>query len=283
MKAHPIFFLLWRLVNVGVILFALLLPLTAAWEFFTRQYVKGFASAIVVPGSGPEARVTAIMSWMGNNSVRSGTNDTDLVTVRDPENTLTSGKLLRICGSATNAFVNLANAAGVPARRLLLLDSWATANHVVAEVELDGRWHVVDPVFHIIPHDSSGQWLTASDLHDSAVLASITRNIPAYRPDYNYQKTAHLRLGRIPVFGPLVGRILNRLWPGWDGAIFWTLLTERESFAALIGAIFLLVVFFMLRIGTKTYGRRRLELSNAELACPWNRQASMHLPWVGES
>ena len=147
----------------------------------------------------------------GNRLRPCGRYDTDLLTVRNPENTLTSGKLLRICGSATNAFVNLANAAGVPARRLLLLNSSGTSNHVVAEVELDGRWCVVDPVFHIIPRDSNGRWLTASSLRDAAALSSVTRDIPSYRPDYNYLQTSHLRRSRIPFFGPLFGRLLDRI------------------------------------------------------------------------
>jgi hypothetical protein len=282
MKRHPAFLMLWRLVNAGVILFALSLPLTADWEFSTRQYLKGFASGIVAPDIGSQVKVTAIMSWMEKNSARSGANNTDLLTVRDPEDTLNSGKLLHICGSATNAFVNLANVSGVPARRLLLLNSSDTANHVVAEVELDGRWYLVDPVFHMIPRGSSGQWLTASDLRDSATLSSVMRNIPAYRPEYNYQRTAHLRLGRVPVLGPFAGRILDRLWPGWDGAVFWTLLTERESFAAFVGGIFLLFVFFTLRTVMKTYGRRRLGMSPAEMACPLHRRAAMHSPGAGQ-
>ena len=66
---------------------------------------------------------------------------------RDPEDTLNYSGLLHVCGSATNAFVNLADSSGLRARRLLLLSPRGTASHVVAEVSLDGRWVVVDPVF----------------------------------------------------------------------------------------------------------------------------------------
>jgi hypothetical protein len=281
MNGHPVFRPLWRLVNASVILLALLLPLTAAWEFSTRQYLKGFAIGIVPPDGGSQGRVITIMSWIEDNSARKGATDTNLLTVRDPENTLNSGKLLSICGSATNAFVNLAGASGVPARRLLLLNPGGTANHVVAEVELNGHWYVVDPVFRIIPRGSSGQWLMASDLRDSATLASVTRNLPAYRSDYNYLRTAHLRFGRVPILGPLAGRILARLWPGWDGAIFWTLLTERESFAAFIGAAILLFGFLVLRIIIKTYGLSRLKISPSEMGWTFHRTAAMRSSVTG--
>lgn len=283
MNQHPIFRLLWRLANTTIVLFGILLLLTTIWEFSTRQYLKGFASGIVIPESPAQAKVTAIMLWMENNSGRSGAGSTDLLTVRDPEDTLNSGKLLGICGSATNAFVNLANSSGIPARRLLLLNAGNTANHVVAEVQSDGHWYVVDPVFHIIPHGPDGQWLTASDLRDSTMLASITHGIPAYRPDYNYQRTAHLRLSRVPVIGPFAGRILNHLWPDWDGDIFWTLLTERESFAAFVGVMFLLLLLLLLHIAMRFYGRRRLGMSRVELVCPLHPRPAPHTLTTGRA
>ena len=47
--------------------------------------------------------------------------------IREPEESLNYASLLKVCGSATNAFVNLANAGGLPARRLLLMSD--TARH----------------------------------------------------------------------------------------------------------------------------------------------------------
>jgi hypothetical protein len=270
MRRHPAFQTMWRFVNASVILLTLLLPIAAVWEFSTRQYLQGFAAGILPPSSSPEKKVTAIVAWMARDSVQPGASSTDLLTVRDPEQTLTSGKLLSICGSATNAFVNLANVSGVPARRLLLLNEGGTANHVVAEVFVGDSWRVVDPVFHTIPRAADGHWLSASDLHDPVMLALVTQNIPAYRPDYNYQRTAHLRLGRVPVLGPLGGKILDRLRPGWDATVLWTLLVERESFAAFAGVVFLLCVFLALRQMMKIYGLLRLEISRSELAWwPW--------------
>ena len=61
---------------------------------------------------------------------------------RDPENTLNYQQLLEVCGTATNAFLNLSRSAGLETRRLLLLTTEPTAKHVVAEVHL--RWSLGD-------------------------------------------------------------------------------------------------------------------------------------------
>jgi hypothetical protein len=49
-----------------------------------------------------------------------------------------------VCGTATNAFINLADSGRLPARRILLLNSDQGAKHVDAEVLVKGRWIVLD-------------------------------------------------------------------------------------------------------------------------------------------
>ena len=70
---------------------------------------------------------------------------------RDPTDTLNYASLLKVCGSATNAFINLADSSGLSSRRLLLVNADGGAKHVVAEVLINGRWIVVDPSFRTIP------------------------------------------------------------------------------------------------------------------------------------
>src|SRR5215469_16931195 len=72
--------------------------------------------------------------------------------------------LLQVCGTATNAFENLAVSGGLAARRLLLLDSSSRTKHVDAEVLVNGRWIVVDPAFRVILRSPDGQTLTRDEL-----------------------------------------------------------------------------------------------------------------------
>jgi hypothetical protein len=239
----------------------LFLGYSAVWEYSTRRYLKGFVEAIVPEGSSPARRVDAIIAWMRREPPPRDSSAAGYLAVRDPENTLDSASLLAICGSATNGFVNLSNVSGVPTRRLLLLDADAgTANHVVAEVLIDGRWLVVDPVFHIIPRAPDGAWLSQDQLRDPQVLLAVTRGIPNYRPDYNYLHTTHLRMGRIPLVGKPLGIFLDRHFPRWDYSVYWTLITERESFAALLFALLLFLFGLCLRLFLRWYARSRLGL-----------------------
>jgi len=45
--------------------------------------------------------------------------------------------LLRVCGTATHAFINLTNSAGLLSRRILLLNSNPRTKHADAEVLVD--------------------------------------------------------------------------------------------------------------------------------------------------
>src|SRR5579864_9252066 len=125
------------------------------WEFSTEQYLSGFADAIVPEGATTSQKAESILHWMSSGPARVANSDPDQLLDRDPRETLNYAKLLKDCGSATNAFVNLARRSGIQARRLLLLDSNGSVTHVVAEARIDGRWIAVDPVFHFIARDSS--------------------------------------------------------------------------------------------------------------------------------
>jgi hypothetical protein len=89
---------------------------------------------------------------------------------RDPTDTLNYDSLLRVCGTATNAFINLAVSGGLPARRILLLNSYQGAKHVDAEVLVKGRWIVVDPGFRTILRTLDDNTLTRDQLVSPAVF-----------------------------------------------------------------------------------------------------------------
>src|SRR2546423_750341 len=88
---------------------------TVAQDYATRNYLKGFSDAIVPSSAQPEQKAEALLAWMENAPNTRSLDDRDfrLLDGRDPMNTLNNHKLLRICGTAVNAFINLARLAGL--------------------------------------------------------------------------------------------------------------------------------------------------------------------------
>jgi hypothetical protein len=202
------------------------------WEYSTRRYLTGFADAVVPDSVWAEQKVGAILHWMSTGPTSLESDPTPSPS-RDPVETLNYTGLLRVCGSATNAFVNLADSAGLTARRLLLLDSRLLTKHVVAEVLVGNRWIVVDPAFRVILRKADGRSLTRQELTDPAVFAAATSRIRGYNPAYTFDRTAHIRLSRLGPVGRSFRYTLDGLLPGWEASATMTLLVERESFAAL--------------------------------------------------
>lgn len=204
------------------------------WEFSTEQYLSGFADAIVPAGASEVEKATAVLDWISKGPARFADTAADPLFGRDPRTTLNYRGLLNTCGTATNAFVNLARRSGLRARRLLLFDARGNTVHVVAEVRIRGQWIVVDPLFHFIARDASGRLLTREDLKDLQTLRQATSGVRDYLAIYSYASAGHIRLGRIPLVGSLLRENLPRFSLGamndWD----WTLPLERESFAALV-------------------------------------------------
>jgi hypothetical protein len=257
MKKEPIFRAVSFSVNILLISSILLTLFGMTWEYSTRWYLSGFSNAVLPFSSSPEQRVTAILSWMEQGPARQTEYYSDDNENRDPVDTLNYKELLNVCGTATNAFVNLASAGGIEARRLLLLDSQGmSTNHVVAEVLLDGRWIIVDPTFHTILKDSSGHFLTKQELARPEVFQDATKDIVHYDPSYNYQHTAFIHLARLPVVGRFLQAKLNLFLPAWQERINWTILLERQSYSTVIVGIALLCAAFVLRSLIVWYGRK---------------------------
>ena len=264
-QGHPLFHVLWLAVNFLLIVSIFLAAYSAGWEFSTRRYLEGFSDAIVPATSPGDEKIEAILHWMAHGPARRSSGVEASQTDRDPTDTLNYDALLRVCGTATNAFINLVDTGGMQARRLLLMDSHQMTRHVVAEVLVDGRWIVVDPSFRVVLRGADEKTLTREELVDPAVFAAATRNVKGYDSSYTYDHTVHIRLARIRVFGALFRRILDRAFPGWEDTPTMTLLVERESFAALV-ASFLLVIFLVLfRACLRWYGEKRLGVHSVRI------------------
>lgn len=253
-----IFRTIWYAGNILLIFAILLAGYSAVWEYSTRKYLKGFSDAVVASSSSPEEKAEAILRWMSNGPARQPTSPDDPRPDRDPIDTLNYASLLKICGSATNAFLNLGDSAGLAVRRLLLLDSHHMAMHVVAEVLIDGRWIVVDPVYRTILRGSDGGLLTREQLSDPAVFSAATRGIHAYDPEDTYELTAHVRMSRLGLIGLPLQSALNRLLPGWEDSTALSLLMERTSLATMVAALVSVFLLGLLRVGLRWYGERRL-------------------------
>lgn len=258
-RRERVFWWLWRACAAFLILCLLLLAYSAVWEFSTRRYVKGFSDAVVPASAAPAEKIQAILNWMSGPAAED-TNTSPLSDDRNPSDTLNYTSLLKVCGTATNAFINLADSAGLRARRLLLLDSHRSTVHVVAEVFISGRWIVVDPAFRYIPRGPDGGFLTQRQLADPAILSEATRDVPKYDLSYNYQSTSHVHLSRVPYVGRTLHRALDVLLPGWSNSPEISLLLERPSLALLAISAVLLVFGGICRVALRFYARSRLDI-----------------------
>jgi hypothetical protein len=255
-------------VNALIISSILLTLFGFGWECSTRWYLSGFSNAVLPFTSSPEQKVTAILAWMEHGPARQTEYYSDDAEDRDPVDTLNFKELLDVCGTGTNAFVNLASAGGIEARRLLLLDEQGmNTNHVVAEVYMDGRWVIVDPAYHTILTDSSGRLLTRQELARPEVLKDATRDLPDYNPAYKYDHTAFIHMARLPVVGPFLQNKLDSSLPLWQEGINWTVLVERQSYDTILVGIALLFLSHFLRRIIIWYGNRL----SIQLLSPWEQ------------
>ncbi len=265
MKGHPWFRAIWYAADVLLIASLGALIYASIWELSTRNYLKGFSDAVVPSTDQPEQKVEAILAWMKNGPARRTTPSPDSLSARDTEQTLNYSQLLQVCGTVTNAFVNLAMSSGLQARRLLLLDQDRSAKHVVVEVLINGAWVVVDPSYRVMLRAPDGRLLTRMELKVPAIFRQATEPIANYPQNYTYENTIHVRLRRIPWIGSYIRRTLEIVWPGWEEGINWTVLVERESFALVIVSGLLLCFGLAARLFLGWYGSRRLGVARVRL------------------
>lgn len=257
---HPFFRLVWRGVNLLLAAAVVSSLYAGVREYSVRRYLKGFSDAVIPEAAAPGQKVQAILSWMQSGPARYVAADPEGLSGRDPEDTLNYRQLLAVCGTATNAFLNLARSGGLTVRRLLLLTPDRNTKHVVAEVLIDDRWVVVDPTYRAIFRDGHGQMLTRTQLKNPEVLAQAIRSVPGYPSEYSFEHYAHVRLARLPLDGLGLRRFLDRALPGWDEAVDWSLLLERESFLLLLVSVSLTLLFLLVRAVLAWYADSRLRI-----------------------
>src|SRR5439155_22831068 len=83
----------------------------------------------------------------------------------------------------------------------------------------------------------------SSDLKFAQAVAAVS----GYPPQYDYQSVAHVRLSRLPIGGRHLQKVFDFLYPGWEEAVDWSLLLERESFFYLVLAGVAFVLLLLLR------------------------------------
>ncbi len=279
---HRVFRFAWWSVNLLLVLSVLSLLYSCGWEYSVRKYLDGFSDAIVSDLDPPEQKVEAILGWMRSGPPRAVAAHADQLAARDPEITLNYQQLLNVCGTATNAFLNLARSSELQTRRLLLLGPDHRAKHVVAEVLIDERWVVVDPTYRTFLRDANGRLLTRKDLQDAETFAQATRSIPKYSPEYNYERFAHVRVARLPLEGLGLRRMLDSIYPGWDEIADWSLILERESFAMLVFSAVLVMFFLPMRLLLAWYADRRLRVPRFHLREHFHRASAalFHTPEI---
>jgi len=262
---HRIFRVIWWSSNVLLATAFVAMLYSCVREYSVRRYLDGFSDAIVPNALPTEQKVEAILNWMLAEPSRAIAENPDALRKRDPEMTLTYRQLLNVCGTATNAFLNLARSSDLRVRRLLLLTPDRNTKHVVAEVLIGDRWIIVDPTYRVIMKDTRGRNLTRSDLRDPAVFSEAAGAIPNYPLEYNYDQFAHVRLARLPLEGLHLRRLLDSIYPGWDETVDWSLLLERESFFYLVLSAAATLCFLLLRVLFAWYADSRLRIPRFRL------------------
>lgn len=256
---------MWWSSNLLLAAAFLLMLYSSHREYSVRWYLDGFSDAIVPNSLPAEQKLQAILSWMRAEPSRAIAPDPDGLSKRDPEMTLTYKQLLNVCGTATNAFLNLARSSDLRVRRLLLLSPEGNVKHVVAEVLINDRWIIVDPAYRVIMKDAHGRYLTRSELENPVVFAEAAAAIPNYPREYTYEKFAHVRLSRLPLDGFHLRRVFDVIYPGWEDAVDWSLLLERESFFYLALSASATLFFLLFRAALAWYADSRLRIRRFHL------------------
>ena len=262
---HQIFRITWWSTNIVLVVLVGALVYCGGWEYSVRQYLKGFSDAIVPANATAEQQVLAILTWMSSGPPRPLAEHPAELSTRDPQTTLNYQQLLTVCGTATNAFLNLSRSAGLNTRRLLLLTPERKTKHVVAEVPIEGRWVIVDPSYHAILRDAQGHMLTRKDLQNPVVFAQATGSLLNYPVEYDYAHFAHVRLARLPLDGLHLRSLLDWVDPNWEESVDWSLFLERESFFALVVSGTLVMLFLLLRFSLGWYADYRLQIPRFHL------------------
>ena len=245
----------------------LILVYGLGWNYSTKRYLKGFADAIIPLSGSPEEKTEALVEWFHHEPGRINFHVTEPageMYERDPVSIVQNARLLGVCGTSSNAFMNLAIAAELKVRRVLLLDRFGNVMHVVAEVQWGDRWVVVNPQQGLVFKDKRGHGLTKEELRDPEVFQDAISRMPGYDPRYIFQRTIHLHIERIPIMGRALRRGLDRFAPGWEEATNWAYFPENPSLWLIFISIPLFLVGILANLMVSRYGRDRRATKSME-------------------
>jgi hypothetical protein len=96
-KRESIFQTVTFCINALLISSLLLTLFGLGWEYSTRQYLSGFAHAVLPYSASPEKKVAAIVSWMEQGPARETDDYSDDSENPDPEDALNYKELLSVC------------------------------------------------------------------------------------------------------------------------------------------------------------------------------------------
>src|SRR5947208_8314793 len=255
------FTVLWSFANGLIIISLGLLLFGLFWNLLTREYLQGFAEAIVPLNGSDEQKTEALLAWLAHTPGRVRGFARSAFDDRNPVDVLHDERLLKVCGSTANAFINLAAVSGLKSRRLLLVTETGEAKHVTAEVLIESRWVVVNPTTGSMFKDASGRPLSKEELRDPKVFLDAISRIPRYPAMYSFERTAYFHLERLPLVGRTLRRNLDRLLPGWDVALDWGYLPEHPSLWPVLASLVLLGFGIPFRFLLDWYGRKRLQVN----------------------
>lgn len=276
-QEHRVFRGVWWSANFLLVVALLGVIYSGGWDYSVRRYLDGFSDAIVPDSEPAERQVEAILDWMRKGPPRLVAEDPSALPARDPQTTLNYRQLLAVCGTATNAFLNLAHSNGLSVRRLLLLAPDHTTKHVVAEVLIDGRWVIADPAYRVLLRDTKGRLLTREDLRDPAIFAQASSMVEHYPRNYTYESFAHVRLARIPGIGIPLRLMLDKTLPNWEEEFDWTLILERESLFILCASSCALLFLLLLRFLLGWYADHQLNIRRFRLRSRFVRAGTTFL------
>jgi hypothetical protein len=97
------------------------------------------------------------------------------------------------------------------------------------------------------------------------IFAEAANAIPNYPREYTFENFAHVRLARLPLDGFHLRGVLDSVYPGWDEAVDWSLLLERESFFYAVASAAAFVFFLLIRTLLGWYADRRLGIPRFHL------------------
>ena len=119
-----LFRILWRSANVALVVTVLALVYSAGWEYSVRRYLDGFTDAII-PANATRRATSRIHSGVDAQRPAAllGSHAYRLSDPRSGSDSELPSNCCSVCGTATNAFLNLARSADLQTRRLLLADS----------------------------------------------------------------------------------------------------------------------------------------------------------------